>query len=209
MVSAYVCPCHGIMRIPGTPAEVAEIMERIGAASDIAVEYLDVGIRRGGYWTATHAAAQLQSTIIPIAKYLHPGAELHFIFDRSQNHLARAPDAVVPTRISLSDNGKRRPMRSTARVSFDGLTSTVTMQNYQYENGTNKGLRRILTERGLYRKGLKVKECRAILMTQPDIIYEQRPHIEHILRNAGCHLIVLPVCHPELNYHIWSFYGCT
>ena len=28
----------------------------------------------------------------------------------------------------------------------------------------------------------------------------ERPHIEHILHAAGCHLILLPPCHPELNY---------
>ena len=208
MVSGFVCICHGFMSIDGTPTEVQEIMERIKARSSKAYQYMQIGKEREGRWNGNYAAGQLRDTVIPIAKYLHPGAELHFIFDRSSNHRARAPGTINVGDLTLKDGGKRIPMLPTNHVTFNATNSfDITTYHYQYLDGETKGLPQLLSERGLYRRGMKLKDCKAVLQEQPDVIYAQVPHIQHILRGAGCHLILLPSCHPELNFIelIWAY----
>ena len=68
-------------------------------------------------------------------------------------------------------------MLPTNHITFDPPNS-LKAQPY-LTDGTKKGLIRILSERGLYTKGLKAAECRVTLLRQPDVQHTQRSHIEH------------------------------
>eukprot|EP00474_Spongospora_subterranea_P004962 CRZ05420.1 hypothetical protein [Spongospora subterranea] len=77
MVSEFLCECHG--RLAQTPVQQLLHPELV---------------------------KQVQEKAIPIFKILHPSAVALFAFDNSQNHHAMAPDALVASRLNLSDGGK-------------------------------------------------------------------------------------------------------
>ena len=76
-------------------------------------EVIRPGKKRDGNWTNEKQAEQLEKCI-PLFKKVHPDCDLLFAFDNSQNHHARAPDALVASRLNLNDGGKNTPiMRDT------------------------------------------------------------------------------------------------
>src|SRR5260364_113944 len=90
-----------------------------------------------------------------------------------------------------------------------------------YENpdlhGKPKGLRQVLSERGLWRDGMKLKckrrceqgrtNCcaRMTMANQPDF-RAQRGRLEEVIISAGHEVIFYPKFHCELNY-IENFWG--
>ena len=87
MVSDFICPCHGRLRMPdGEP--VAVIMEP--------------GARHQGYWTAKDILNQLETKAVPAFEHMHPGATAKFTFDCSTNHEAFAPDALLVSRMNMN-----------------------------------------------------------------------------------------------------------
>lgn len=86
MVSDFLCPCHGPMRVAPDVARRLNIPER-------ARIIIQPGANADGYWKSEHMVAQIRDQAIPIFNYLHEGCtgELHFallgswtvkIFDR-------------------------------------------------------------------------------------------------------------------------------
>lgn len=89
---------------------------------------------------------------------------------------------------------KKIPMRD--GWYFDSRGRKV-MQSMQL-NGEPKGMRLVLTERGLYRPGMKGPEMRAVLTAQPDF-REQKTAVEELLAKHDILCSFLPVGHAELN----------
>ena len=86
----------------------------------------------------------------------------------------------------------------------------------QYDNGVQKGIKTILTERGFWREGLKL-ECkencpkanccaRGILSVQPDFANE-RNWLQTVVEERGHSQIFLPKFHCELNFieMVWGY----
>ena len=79
----------------------------------------------------------------------------------------------------------------------------------QNDNGVQKGIKTILTERDLWREGLKLNckencpkaDCcaRAILSAQPDFVNE-RNWLQTVVEERGHSQIFLPKFHCELNF---------
>ena len=63
------------------------------------------GTNADGWWTNDDLVKQLKH-VIPVFEKIHPNCELLLCFDNSQNHHAKAPDALVANRLNLKDGGK-------------------------------------------------------------------------------------------------------
>ena len=64
------------------------------------------------YWRNADLVKKLVKKAIPILKILHPDSQGLFMFDNSQNHHAKPPDALSLHILNLKYGGKNsRPMR--------------------------------------------------------------------------------------------------
>ena len=57
-------------------------------------EFIKAGKNRDGYWTNADLIKQFKEKAYKAFIYLHPNSVGVFIFDNSQNHHAKAPDAL-------------------------------------------------------------------------------------------------------------------
>ncbi len=93
-----------------------------------------------------------------------------FHFDNSSNHQTYAPDALLTRNLIKKDGGAKantakKPMRSTKYTDVNG---NEILQPMQTEEGVQKGLITILTERGRDVAGKSKDELEAMLKQEPD-----------------------------------------
>ena len=101
-VSGFACDCHDFMK-PTINDTVKKSFKIITPGKN----------NNDGYWCNSDLAAQIED-ISDLVKFLHPGCVIVFIFDNSQNHHARRPDALWAANLNLSDGGKNiKPLRNT------------------------------------------------------------------------------------------------
>ena len=227
MVSAFLCACHGLLRIPDSNEDAT------------------VTIEPGGddWWNGENVLLQVKALAIPIFEKLHPGKVALFQFDCSSSHEACAADALRVSSMNLNPGGKQAKLRDTffspnnipqsmtfpddfpglMRKKIKGVETTIPMA------GLAKGIKQVLMERGLWQPGLKhiCKLCdsknkdselrydmtrvtccaQRILETQQDF-RDHLSSVEEAIKSAGHLSIFLPKFHPELNF-IEMFWGAA
>lgn len=193
MVSEFLCECHGRLQLseeqhrlhPDIPKEAREIIKP--------------GKNADGYWTNSDLVKQVRQKAIPIFQILHPGCEALFAFDNSQNHHAMAPDALVASRLNLRDGGKH--VISIRRGWYLDPCGNPFEQRMQTSAGVQKGIRRILDERGLWpAAGLTLNDARELLANQPDFREQKEWLTETVLSANGTQVIFFPKFHCEFNF---------
>lgn len=157
---------------------------------------------------------------IPIFNAQYPGCTAVFLFDNSTNHGCMAEDALLTSRMNLKDGGKNQVTKRETTWTADGC---VHEQKMEHPDGTAKGLRTILEERGLWVPGLK-KTCNrskyspvfsnenpccasCLLAWQPDFRNQKSRLVEEI-EKQGHKAIFYPKFHCELNF-IEYFWGAA
>ena len=196
MVSAFLCPCHGILRL--TP----ELASNNPDVEPDSTRIIYPGANRDGYFTCEDLSKQTK-TMLRIFDLLHPQCIALVAFDNSANHHAMAGDALLANRLNLKDGGKNTACtRPGWYFKKDG---TMVSQHMQTAEGKQKGCRTILQERGLFVDGMKLKECRETLSRESDF-RAQRPLLEESVRSLGHEIIFYPKFHPEFNF-IEMFWG--
>ena len=147
-------------------------------------------------------------------RYLHPDCQALFVFDNSQNHNAKPPDALVSERLNLRDCGKN--LKVVPRDGYflvDGVQYTQPMSYETTKDGATvrvvKRIRRILEERGLWNdQRLVCKDttkcdstccARSTLTKQADSL-TGKSWLEEDVQDAGELMILLPKFHPEFNF---------
>ena len=177
------------------------------------------GKNADGYWTNKYLVEQLE-VVIKIFEELHPNCKLLFAFDNSQNHHARAPDALYVQNINLGDGGKAvKKLRDTVWNGQPQLMQTA--------QGVQKGVKTILEERGLYPNHKLLLECdmckdatiqgprtervsccgRGILASCEDFKESaSKIWLQEIAEKYGHLIIFFPKFHCELNFieMIWA-----
>jgi hypothetical protein len=163
------------------------------------------GKNADGYWTNKDLVMQIGLTQ-NVFEILHPGCTALFAFDNSQNHRAMAPDALVAKRLNLSDGGTKVPhLRPGGGYIKDGVKVQHDMQyastgKHSVDGRIQKGIRQILTERGLWPKaGLSLDDARSLLELQPDFA-AQKFWLEESVESRDSPLILYPKFHPEFNW---------
>lgn len=100
MVSDFLCPCHGPLRLPKEKAESLGLPENARCI-------ILPGINRQGFWKSEDMVKQLRNKAIPIFKALHPNSVALFTFDQSTNHNAYHRDALVVNRMTLNSKEEK------------------------------------------------------------------------------------------------------
>lgn len=195
----------------------SEFRRRYPSVPAKAREQISPGKNNDGWWTIDHLIQQVETKAIPIFEAMHRNCVALFAFDHSTNHTAYAEDALVANSMNLDSGGAQKKMR-------DGFFNG-NVQKMNFEDGTPKGMKIILQERGLWSNGLRkiCRECKAegpksssertsccarrILELQPDFS-SQKSRLQEVIESHGHHVIFYPKFHCELNY-IEMYWGAA
>jgi hypothetical protein len=155
---------------------------------------------------------------MPLFEAVHPNCELLFMFDNSQNHHARPPDALCVKNLNLSDGGKNtKKLRDTV---WEGRPQLM-----QRPDGVQKGIRTILQERGCWPTDKKLSLicqsckdpeeereqnldcCATRLLSSHDDFKNGKNWLEETLDARHHSMIFCPKFHCELNFieMIWGY----
>jgi hypothetical protein len=158
--------------------------------------------------------------IIPAFERAHSaGDQALFLVDNSQAHSAYSEDALLVSRMNVKPGGKQARMHD--GWYFCNGQKIIQLMNFpanhaEYPNEP-KGIKAVLTERGLYQQYLRGKcqnKCKVdatdccnkhILELQPDF-RNQKSLIQEVIEAAGHLCLFLPKFHRELNF-IEYFWG--
>lgn len=142
--------------------------------------------------------------------------------DNSQGHAAYASDALLAQNMNLNPGGKQARLKDGWYIGPDRARVVQPMSfpaDHAAHPNAPKGMKQVLLERGLWRRGLLMKckdgcqalatDCCAlrILKEQPDF-KEQRSLVQETIESAGHLCIFLPKFHCELNF-IEFFWGAV
>ena len=176
------------------------------------------------WWEGEDLVLQVLRVAIPIFESAFPGCQGLFLFDNATSHAAFAPDALLAKRMNLRPGGEQTILHPGA-YSHMGHSYVQEMVDPM---GVPKGLKTVLQERGLWKRGLRVqcrkpgtekllKTCllrgsqtccaRAIMASQPDF-QAQKCRLQEEVERAGHLVLFYPKFHCELN-PIEYFWGAT
>ncbi len=103
---------------------------------------LKYGKNSEGYWDSDKFMRQVEQAVtIAEIKYTRERYNLVFLFDQSSGHTAYAEDSLNANNMSVNPGGKQPKLRDTM---WDGKVQKMT-----FPDGTPKGMRRVLEERGV------------------------------------------------------------
>ena len=161
--------------------------------------FLEYGEAREGYWTGDRFVEQMKKAY-RIAELKYPkedGWRHAWVFDHSSCHAAMATDALQVGEMNVKPGGKQPRMRDTI---WQGRVQSMNLRD-----GTPKGLKIILEERGVNTTGMKKNDMQAVLASHVDFKHE-KSRIETLLINRGHIPIFLPKYHPEINpiERVWA-----
>jgi hypothetical protein len=102
MVSEFLLPFGRLNLSSLTAEQKTRIMEPTasGLTVDEAVEILEYGKNREGYWDGAKLLEQVVNKALPIAEALFPGYSLFFLFDNATSHSVYAEDALRTTKMN-------------------------------------------------------------------------------------------------------------
>lgn len=153
--------------------------------------FLKIGAEYEGYWDSGKFLKQVDHSItIAELKYPKETHSLVFLFDQSSGHTAFADNALNVNRMNVKPGGAQPAMRDTI---WNGR-----LQKMVFNNGTPKGMRQVLTERGVDTRRMKADDLRRVLGEMSDFKYE-KTKVEHMVSNRGYRAIFIPRFHCELN----------
>jgi hypothetical protein len=208
MVSQFMCLCHGHMEVEVTE----DILNRhpdlkvpVGSVA-ATLRIIKPGKNSDGYWTNQDLVDQLKITIT-IFEILHPDCVALFAFDNSANHHNYAPDALKARCLNKSDGGKNVPLLRPGWFLKEGIRVVQSMQFSVNGQLKQKGIQRILQERGLWNGNIQLAAGRQLLDKQPDFASQQE-WLTETISAQGHRIIFYPKFHPEFNW-IEIFWGST
>lgn len=150
MVSDFIDEFSGYLRLSEADYERAKQANPEMSIPKEAREIIEYGERRDGYWTSEKFINQVKNAV-QIADILYPRDNYTqlWLFDQSSNHKAMAPDALIAHKMNVTPGGKQPAMRDTFHEG--------NVQRMVFDDGTPKGLRRVLDERGVDTSMMKKK----------------------------------------------------
>ncbi|KAH8916778.1 hypothetical protein BT69DRAFT_1227864, partial [Atractiella rhizophila] len=201
-----------------------------GHLADAGVQ-IEYGKNHDGFWTGELMLDQVKTKLIPLFEQLHPGQQMLLLLDNSQGHSFFAKDALRATEMNLNP-GMYFQLKYIGIIAYSikgGVQARLRPGWYEKDglriiqpmvdvNGTPKGIKTILKERGLWIDGLrgcckKIAEhhddnkccAQRWMAAQPDFQAQKSAVIEAV-EAAGHYAIMLPKFHCEINY-IEFFWG--
>ena len=115
---------------------------------EVARLYLET--QKDGYFNSDMFLQQV-TTAVHIFECKFPGVTGIFLFDNAPSHRKYPPDGLNPAYMNVYPGGKQAIMRDTV---WDGKTQKMVLPD-----GTAKGMKLVLQERGVEVKGLNAEKC--------------------------------------------------
>lgn len=145
--------------------------------------------QKEGYFNNDHLLQQVEHTI-DIFEKIHQNTQGLFLFDNAPSHKKQADDSLNVEKMNVNPGGVQPAMRSTM---WDGKIQTMVK-----EDGTPKGMKAVLQERGVDVKGMKAQDMRAKLKTYPDFA-NPKTLLEDLVESRGHICEFYPKYHCELS----------
>ena len=200
MVSDFIEPHNGFLRL--TDAELAVAKAADPDMVQMARVLLEYGAEREGYWTGEKFMKNIKDAV-KIAKHKYPtdSYTVCWIFDQSSCHKAFAEDALNANRMNVRPGGAQSRMRDTVWAR--------QVQKMVLADGTPKGMKMILEERGINTSSMKADDMRTVLSFHDDFRTE-KTLVEKFLSDEGHKVVFLPKFHCELNpiERVWGQAKC-
>ena len=152
---------------------------------------------QGDAWRDTDQLLVQMADAIEVFELAHPGKQALFIFDQSSAHASLPPDALKAFEMNKSDGGKQRKQRDTIIPESNPVAEhRGKAQKMTLENGQQKGMQRVLEERGFNVTKLHAKCspvcpientncCMARLLSQQDDFKNQSSMLETFIHSGG------------------------
>ena len=152
---------------------------------------LEYGVDKGGYWTGERFMENIKDAVkIVEIVYSMDTHTIVWVFDQSSCHRAFAEDALNVRKMNVRPGGAQPTIRDTMwgrRV-----------QKMVMDDGTPKGMKMILEERGTNTTNMNADDMRVVLANHEDFRNE-KTIVEHFLESRGHIVYFLPKFHCELN----------
>lgn len=159
---------------------------------------LKYGAESEGYWNSDKFIAQV-SDVIKIVKIKYPVEfyDVFWFFDQSSGHTAFAEDALNAKRMNVKPGGAQPKMRD---IIWGGRVEKMV-----FRDGTPKGMKEVLRERGVNVTKMLGDEMREILQNMHDFKYK-KTRVKKLLMDHGFRGYFIPKFHCELNpiERIWA-----
>ena len=192
MVSDFIEQHNGFLRL--TDAEFAVAKAADPDMVQKAQALLEYGAEREGYWTAEKFMKNIKEAV-KIAKHKYPtnSYTVCWIFDQSS--ICRRRSQCKP------HGGAQSRMRDTVWAR--------QVQKMVLADGTPKGMKMILEERGINTSSMKADDMRTVLSFHEDFRTE-KTLVEKFLSDEGHKVVFLPKFHCELNpiERVWGQAKC-
>lgn len=164
--------------------EVGGLLEFGGKKARLLLEH-----KTEGYFTNDMLLVQVNDTI-DIFEMKYPETQGMFIFDNAPSHMKKPEDALNPEKMNVSDGGKQPFVQDTE---WNGMPQPMTL-----ENGEQKGMKRVLQERGVDTHGMNADKMRERLKEFADF-NDKTTLLEQAITSRGHLCVYLPKFHCELN----------
>ena len=189
MVSDFVDEFNGLLSLTREEFERGKL--EYPDLKQKARELLKYGAEGEGYWNSEKFIAQVEN-VIKIVKVKYP-RELYdviWFFDHSSGHTAFADNSLNVNKMNVRPGGAQPKMRDT--------TWRGRVQKMVLRDGTPKGMKQVLIERGINVTKMKGEEMREVLRGMPDFKYE-KTRVETLLHANNFKGYFIPKFHCELN----------
>ena len=160
---------------------------------------------RNGYnWTSHHMVEQAECFMDWFDEQFYEDPEYKewvfpvLLFDNARVHDARPDDALNTTQLNVNPGGVQPKMKD----GWQWSGSVKQTQSMQLPDGTPKGMKLILKERGYNVTGLKKQDLQSALSKEPDFVEDKNHNLlfDAIHRkNANAECLFTPKYHCELN----------
>lgn len=188
MIADFIDEHEGYLRLSDDQYRHASMVNPdIAQSARVLLEY---GAERDGYFTGDRFLQQMERAC-DIAEFKYPPSSntVVFILDQSSCHKKYSEQALLAKNILVKDGGPRR-VRDTKWAGAH--------QSMVHPDGTAKGLKTILNERGINTATLRADDMRTLLSYHEDFLTE-KTQVEHYVEERGFKCLFLPKFHCELN----------
>ena len=196
MVSDFIDEHNGYLAL--TDAEYEQGKQTYPDLQQQARKLLKYGAEFEGYWNSDKFLEQVEAAIkIAKVKYASDQFNVLWFFDHSSGHTAFAEDALNASRMNVKPGGKQPIMHDTV---YNGKSQRMVLRD-----GTPKGMKLVLQERGVDVSGMKAEDMRLALQQMHDFKYE-KTKLESLLATNGYRGFFIPKFHCELNpiERVWA-----
>ena len=189
MVSDFIDQHRGFLQLTDDEHQVVKAHDpNFPKSARVLFEY---GAEKEGYWTAQKFLNNLKDAVV-IAEHVYPGDNhtLVWLFDQSSCHKAFAEDALNARRMNVRPGGNQPQMRDTV---WGRKVQTMVMAD-----GTPKGMKMVLEERGINTSRMNADNMRIVLANHEDFRTE-KTLVEKYIESRGHIALYIPKFHCELN----------